>query len=71
MSNDVLEFVTFMIGCVSLRLKKPCATVYKMMKEKNVIKDFIVDCYDSLHTFSRDYATDEVINYMRYKGLAV
>lgn len=71
MSNEVLEFVTFMIGCVAMRLKQPCATVYKMMKEKNIINDYLVDCYDALHTFSRDYATDEVIAYMKYKGIAV
>lgn len=71
MNKDILEFVTFMIGCVALRLQQPCATVYKMMKEANIINDYIVGCYDTLHTFSRDYATDDVIDYMRYKGLAV
>lgn len=60
-----------MIGCVAMRLKQPCAKVYRMMKEKNVINDFIVGCYDSLHTFSREYATDEVIKYMKHKGITL
>jgi len=71
MNSEILEFVTFMIGCVALRLKQPCATIYKMMKEKNIINDYLVGCYDALHTFSRDYATSEVIDYMKYKGLVV
>lgn len=66
-----LEFSTFMIGCVAMRLKQPCSKVYRMMKEKNVINDFIVGCYDSLHTFSREYATDEVIKYMKHKGVII
>jgi len=71
MDSEILEFVTFMIGCVAMRLKQPSSAIYKMMKEKNIINDYIVGCYDALHTFSRDYATDEVIDYMKYKGIAV
>jgi len=71
MNSEILEFVTFMIGCVAMRLKQPSSAIYKMMKEKNIINDYLVGCYDALHTFSRDYATDEVIDYMKYKGIAV
>lgn len=71
MSSEILEFVTFMIGCVAMRLKQPCATVYRMMKEKNIINYYLIGCYDVLYTFNRDYATDEVIDYMRYKGITV
>lgn len=71
MNQDMLEFATFMIGCVAMRLKMPCAAIYRLMKEKNIINDYLVGCYDALHTFSRDYATDEVIAYMKYKGIAV
>jgi len=41
MSDDVLEFVTFMIACVAMRLGRSCAGVYRMMKDKNSSFGFI------------------------------
>lgn len=64
-----LEFVTFIIGCVAEKLNMPCATVYKLMKDNDIVNGYILPCYEALHSFSRDYATDDVIDFMRHKGL--
>ncbi|MCD8387989.1 MAG: DUF3791 domain-containing protein [Bacteroidales bacterium] len=41
---------------------------YRRVKDSNIIDGYLVPGYDPLHTFSRKYITDEVIDFMKEKG---
>ncbi len=69
MNKDVLEFVTFCIGAVSLSLKMPRNEVYGRLKSSGILYDYIVPCYDVLHTFSRSYIVDDITQFMKKKGV--
>ncbi|MCC8114116.1 MAG: DUF3791 domain-containing protein [Bacteroidales bacterium] len=56
------------MGSVAERLDLPLATVYRRVKDSNIIDGYLVPGYDPLHTFSREYITDEVIDFMKKKG---
>ncbi len=42
---------------------------YNMLKASGILSGYIVKAYDVLHTFSSDYIADEIIDYMREKGV--
>ncbi len=69
MNKDVLEFVTFCIGAVSLSLKMPRNEVYGRLKRSGILYDYIVPCYNVLHTFSRSYIVDDLTQSMKKKGV--
>lgn len=69
MDKNVLEFVTFAIGCVAERLHKSPAEIYKVFKQANVIAGYLVPAYDVLHTFGRQYLVDDVLDFMKEKGI--
>ncbi|MCD8291365.1 MAG: DUF3791 domain-containing protein [Prevotella sp.] len=69
MSKDILDFVTFCIGALSLSLKISRSDVFARLKEANLINDYIVPCYDVLHTFSRSYILDDITDMMKRKGV--
>ena len=69
MDNKILEFVTFAIGSVAERLQKSPAEIYKLFKQSNVIMGYLVPAYDVLHTFSRPYLVDDVLDFMEEKGI--
>lgn len=69
MDNKILEFVTFAIGSVAERLQKSPAEIYKLFKQSNVIMGYLVPAYDVLHTFSRQYLVDDVLDFMEEKGI--
>ncbi len=69
MNEDVLGFVTFCIGAVARTLKLPRNNVYAMLKQSGILYDYIVPCYDVLHTFGSDYIVEDITDYMRKKGL--
>ena len=46
----------------------PCE-VYRRLKSSGIITEYIVPCYDVLHTFSKEYLMDDLIGYMKEKGV--
>lgn len=70
MNNDVLEFVTYCIGGLALRLRLPRKEVYNRLCSSGILHDYIVPSYDVLHTFGSRYLMDDLIDYMKEKGVA-
>lgn len=68
MSADQLDFVTYCIGNLSIRLQLPQRTVYMRLKDTGILDDYIVKWYDVLHTFGKDYLMNNLITYMQEKG---
>mgnify|MGYP003553391195 CR=1 FL=1 len=68
MSVDQLDFVTFCIGNLSIRLNMPQKVVYIKLKDSGILDDYIVKGYDVLHTFGKEYLMNDLIDYMQEKG---
>ena len=68
MTFDQLDFATFCIGAVSERLGVDQPTVYRMLKDSNILDGYIVAAYDVLHTFSPAYITNDLIETLKEKG---
>lgn len=63
----VLAFVAFCIESTARRLGKSYMEIYERMKKVRMIDDFIIPCYDALHTQSRERVTDDMIEYLNNK----
>ena len=49
---------------------KPGNEVYNMLTEKSVILDnYIIPCYDVLHTQGKSYIVNDILDYMKEKEL--
>lgn len=68
MNFDQLDFVTYCIGNLSIRLQLPQKTIYDMLKSTGILDDYIVKGYDVLHTFGKEYLMEDLISYMQEKG---
>lgn len=66
---DQLDFATYCIGCLSMRLSMPLPEVYHRLKISCILDDYIVKGYDVLHFFGREYLTSDLISYMKEKGV--
>ncbi len=69
MNRDILEFVTFCIGAVANSLKMTRKDVYNLLKQSGILDNYIVKCYDVLHTFGRQYIVEDITDYMKQKGV--
>lgn len=64
-----LRFTIFCVNNVAMYLGKSAKEVYHLMQDADLINDYIVPCYDVLHTFSKEYIVDDLISIMQRKGV--
>ena len=69
MDKNILEFITFAIGSVAERLQKSPSEIYKIFRQSNVIAGYLIPAYDVLHTFGRQYLVDDVLDFLKEKGV--
>lgn len=69
MDYKTLTFVIFCVGSVADALKMSAKDVYHRLSDAAIITDYIVPCYDVLHTFSREYIVEDLIDLMNKKGV--
>ena len=68
MQEYQLDFITYCVGNLSERLKMSAGKVYKLLRSSNVLDGYIIPCYDVLHTFSKDYIMDDLIDLLKKRG---
>lgn len=67
-----LEFVIFCIENIALKLKVNTEEVYIALTEKSsILNDYIVPEYEMLHTQSKEYIVDDIIEVMEERGVKI
>lgn len=69
MNRSTLDFTIFCVGSVAEQLSMNARDVYHRMQDAGIISGYIVPCYDVLHTFSKEYITDDLVSLMRKRGV--
>ncbi|MCL1903286.1 MAG: DUF3791 domain-containing protein [Oscillospiraceae bacterium] len=70
MSSKELHFTVFCIENVAEHLNKSGTEIYKLLKEDSeILDDYIVPCYDTLHTQDKEYIVEDIVEFMREKRL--
>jgi hypothetical protein len=70
MNAKELEFTVFCIENVADELGLTGAEIYQFLTEKSsILDDYIIPCYDTLHTQGKEYIVNDISGYMREKKL--
>lgn len=65
-----LEFAIFCIESVADFLKEDVKEVYKLLTEKSdILNSYIVPEYEALHTQSKEYIVNDIVEYMKESGV--
>ena len=71
-NSSKLEFVVFCIENVAAKLGVDAEYVYQAFTEKSdILNGYIVPEYEVLHTQSREYIVDEILDVMKERGVKV
>lgn len=69
---DELEFAVFCVENVARSLGIDGRRAYEVLTEKSdILNNYIVPCYDVLHTQGKDYIVKDIIEYMEKEGVAL
>ncbi len=71
-NSNELEFVVFCIENVAAKLGVNAERVYQAFTEKSdILNGYIVPEYEVLHTQSREYIVDDLLDVMKERGVEV
>ena len=71
-NSQELEFVIFCIENIAAEMGVDAERVYKALAEKsNILNDYIVPGYEILHTQSKEYIIDDIIELMKERGVSI
>lgn len=70
MERKELTFTIFLIHQLAEAWDKSPSEVYAILKSGNVIEDYIVPCYDTLHTLGDQYLIEDISGLVTERGLA-
>lgn len=69
MNTAQVDFSTYCIGILAEALGLDAATVYRKLRSSGILTEYIVKCYDALHTFGRLYLIEDLTGLMRKRGV--
>ena len=69
MSENVLEFTIFCVESLAEQLNMNAKKAYKLLKfDTDVLDHYIIPCYEALHSQSKHYIVEELIEVLKEKG---
>lgn len=72
MKNDELEFAIFCIESIATKLNVSASIVFDALtKQTNILYDYIVPEYEVLHTQSKEYIVEDIIELMKERGVRI
>ena len=71
MTTENLYFITFCVGSLSEALNKSASQVYEALRSSGLLNDYIIPCYDVLHSFSNEYIVEDLTEALKERGALV
>ena len=66
-----LTFVVFILHALGQHWNMTTPEVYEILNTTGILDDYIIKCYDVLHTLGKEYLVEDITEYVREKGVNV
>lgn len=66
-----LTFSIFILYSLAEKWNKTPTEVYRILNESGILDDYVIRCYDVLHTQGKAYLVEDITDYAREKGINV
>lgn len=66
-----MKFSVFLFYNLAEKWGKTPAEVYKILNNTHILDDYILPCYDILHTLGTEYLMEDITEYIREKGIQI
>lgn len=70
MNEKNLEFAIFCVESLAERLNINAEKIYKLLRfDSDILNEYIIPCYEPLHSQSKAYIVNDLIEIMKVKGV--
>ena len=66
-----LTFVVFILHALGQHWNMTTPEVYEILNTTGILDDYIIKCYDVLHTLGKEYLVEDITEFVREKGMDV
>ena len=66
-----LTFVVFILYALGQHWNMTTPEVYDILNSTGILDDYIIKCYDVLHTLGKEYLVEDITELVREKGIDV
>ncbi len=66
-----LTFVVFVLHALGQHWNMTTPEVYEILNTTGILDDYIIKCYDVLHTLGKEYLVEDITEFVREKGIDV
>ncbi len=70
-NSKELEFAVFCIENIANKLQADTTQVYDLLVNSNILYGYIIPEYEVLHTQSKEYIVEELLEIMKGRGIAL
>ena len=63
-----LTFVVFILYALGQHWNMTTPEVYDILNSTGILDDYIIKCYDVLHTLGKEYLVEDITEFVREKG---
>lgn len=64
-----LRFAIFMLYSLVDEWKMSPVKVYKILNSTGILDNYIIKCYDVLHTQGKEYLVEDITDFVKEKGV--
>ena len=64
-----LTFVVFILYALGQHLNMTTPEVYDILNSTGILDDYIIKCYDVLHTLGKEYLDKDITDFVKEKGI--
>lgn len=69
--RNVLDFVVFLLHRVAARWGWRVPATYEVLSVTGILEEYVLRCYDALHTMGTEALVDDITDFARERGVAV
>ena len=66
-----LTCVVFILYALGQHWNMTTPEVYDILNSTGILDDYIIKCYDVLHTLGKEYLVEDITEFVREKGIDV
>lgn len=66
-----LTFVVFILHTLGQHWNMTTPEVYDILNSTRILDDYIIKCYDVLHTLGKEYLVEDITEFVREKDIDV
>lgn len=60
-----LTFVVFILHALGQHWNMTTPEVYEILNTTGILDDYIIKCYDALHTLGKEYLVEDITEFVR------